>query len=183
MGVNAAVVGLVGAALYDPVWTTAITSREDLALGAARLRPPRLLEMAPLARRPALGSSRRRTVADIIAQTWRYQFVTTAPAILHVHPHKKNARRHSREGTSPRTSIRGGNPLGSSCENMGDITPSWHYTRDPTGPDTLTEPTLVLREHGSELGMFMCETGIPLRRVGAVFLGLCWPGRLGPRVQ
>ena len=35
MGVNAAVVGLVGAALYDPVWTTAITSREDLALGAA----------------------------------------------------------------------------------------------------------------------------------------------------
>ena len=31
MGVNAA----VGAALYDPVWTTAITSREDLALGAA----------------------------------------------------------------------------------------------------------------------------------------------------
>ena len=35
MGINAAVVGLVGAALYDPVWTTAITSREDLALGAA----------------------------------------------------------------------------------------------------------------------------------------------------
>ena len=35
MGVNAAVVGLVGAALYDPVWTTAITSREDLALGVA----------------------------------------------------------------------------------------------------------------------------------------------------
>ncbi len=35
MGVNAAVVGLLGAALYDPVWTTAITSREDLALGAA----------------------------------------------------------------------------------------------------------------------------------------------------
>ena len=35
MGINAAVVGLVGAALYDPVWTTAITSREDLALAAA----------------------------------------------------------------------------------------------------------------------------------------------------
>ncbi len=35
MGINAAVVGLVGAALYDPVWTTAITSREDLALGVA----------------------------------------------------------------------------------------------------------------------------------------------------
>lgn len=35
MGVNAAVVGLIGAALYDPVWTTAITSREDLVLGAA----------------------------------------------------------------------------------------------------------------------------------------------------
>ncbi|MYB48018.1 MAG: chromate efflux transporter [Dehalococcoidia bacterium] len=35
MGINSAVVGLVGAALYDPVWTTAITSREDLALAAA----------------------------------------------------------------------------------------------------------------------------------------------------
>ena len=35
MGINAAVVGLVAAALYDPVWTTAITSREELALGAA----------------------------------------------------------------------------------------------------------------------------------------------------
>ncbi len=35
MGVNAAVVGLLGAALYDPVWTTAIVSREDLALAVA----------------------------------------------------------------------------------------------------------------------------------------------------
>ena len=43
------------------------------------LRPPRLLEMAAVARRPALGSRRGRTVADIIALTWRYQFVTTAP--------------------------------------------------------------------------------------------------------
>ena len=42
-------------------------------------------------------------------------------AILHVHPHKKNARRHSPEGTSPRTSVRvppeSIREL-SSCENM-----------------------------------------------------------------
>ena len=35
IGVNAAVVGLVGAALYNPVWTTAITSPRDLALTVA----------------------------------------------------------------------------------------------------------------------------------------------------
>ena len=31
-GVNAAVVGLLGAALYDPVYTSAITQSSDLAL-------------------------------------------------------------------------------------------------------------------------------------------------------
>ncbi len=34
-GVNAAVVGLLAAALYDPVWTTAIHSPVDLAIGLA----------------------------------------------------------------------------------------------------------------------------------------------------
>ena len=34
-GVNAAVVGLLAAALYDPVWTTAIQAPADLALGIA----------------------------------------------------------------------------------------------------------------------------------------------------
>ena len=34
-GVNAAVVGLLAAALYDPVWTTAINTPSDLALGVA----------------------------------------------------------------------------------------------------------------------------------------------------
>jgi chromate transporter len=34
-GVNAAVVGLLLAALYNPVWTAGITSRADFALGAA----------------------------------------------------------------------------------------------------------------------------------------------------
>ena len=33
--VNAAVVGLLAAALYDPVWTTAIQAPADLALGIA----------------------------------------------------------------------------------------------------------------------------------------------------
>ena len=34
-GVNAAVVGILGAALYDPVWTSAIHSRSDVALALA----------------------------------------------------------------------------------------------------------------------------------------------------
>ncbi len=34
-GINAAVVGLLAAALYDPVWTTAINTPSDLALGIA----------------------------------------------------------------------------------------------------------------------------------------------------
>ena len=34
-GVNAAVVGLLAAALYDPVWTSAVHSRVDFAVGAA----------------------------------------------------------------------------------------------------------------------------------------------------
>ena len=37
MGVNAAVVGLLLAALYDPVWTGAIAAPEDFALAAAAL--------------------------------------------------------------------------------------------------------------------------------------------------
>ena len=35
MGVNAAVVGILLAALYDPVWTSAVKAPEDFALGAA----------------------------------------------------------------------------------------------------------------------------------------------------
>ena len=34
-GVNAAVVGILGAALYDPVWTSAVHSRTDFALALA----------------------------------------------------------------------------------------------------------------------------------------------------
>jgi chromate transporter len=34
-GVNAAVVGVLGAALYDPVWTSAIHSRGDFGLALA----------------------------------------------------------------------------------------------------------------------------------------------------
>ena len=35
MGVNAAVVGLLLAALYNPVWTSAVTAPEDFALALA----------------------------------------------------------------------------------------------------------------------------------------------------
>lgn len=56
-GVNAAVVGVLGAALYDPVWTSAIHSRADfgLALAAfgllvyARLSPVLVVMLAALA--------------------------------------------------------------------------------------------------------------------------------------
>lgn len=56
-GVNAAVVGVLGAALYDPVWTSAIHSRADfgLALAAfgllvyARLSPVLVVGLAALA--------------------------------------------------------------------------------------------------------------------------------------
>ena len=34
-GINAAVVGVLGAALYDPVWSSAIRSRADFALALA----------------------------------------------------------------------------------------------------------------------------------------------------
>jgi chromate transporter len=34
-GINAAVVGVLGAALYDPIWTTAVRSRGDFAVAAA----------------------------------------------------------------------------------------------------------------------------------------------------
>jgi chromate transporter len=48
-GINAAVVGLLGAALYDPVWTSAVANPVDFAIAAAAFvllvvwRPPPLL--------------------------------------------------------------------------------------------------------------------------------------------
>ncbi len=56
-GINAAVVGLLGAALYDPVWTSAIHSRTDFALALAafgllvhaRLSPVLVVALAALA--------------------------------------------------------------------------------------------------------------------------------------
>jgi chromate transporter len=55
-GINAAVVGVLAAALYDPVWTSAIHSRADfgLALGAfgllvyGRQSPLRVVVLAAL---------------------------------------------------------------------------------------------------------------------------------------
>ena len=56
-GINAAVVGVLGAALYDPVWTSAIHSRADLGLALAafgllvhaRLSPVLVVALAALA--------------------------------------------------------------------------------------------------------------------------------------
>jgi chromate transporter len=44
-GVNAAVVGLLLAALYNPVWTSGITSAGDFALGVAAFLPPFVWQM------------------------------------------------------------------------------------------------------------------------------------------
>ena len=56
-GVNAAVVGVLGAALYDPVWTSAIHSKADFGLALAafgllvyvRLSPVLVVMLAALA--------------------------------------------------------------------------------------------------------------------------------------
>jgi chromate transporter len=51
-GVNAAVVGVLAAALYDPIWTTAVTGARDAAIAATafllltRWRAPPILAVA-----------------------------------------------------------------------------------------------------------------------------------------
>nr|AAO16588.1 ChrA [Acetobacter aceti] len=47
-GVNAAVVGLLGAALYTPVWTSAVRSAADFGIVLVRFRPADRLAGAPL---------------------------------------------------------------------------------------------------------------------------------------
>ena len=60
-GINAAVVGLLGAALYDPVWTGAVRSPADFAVAAAAFvlllawRTPPLLAVAFCAGAGLLG--------------------------------------------------------------------------------------------------------------------------------
>lgn len=46
-GINAAVVGILLAALYDPVWTSAILSPADFILGAAAFAMLMFLKMPP----------------------------------------------------------------------------------------------------------------------------------------
>ena len=67
-GVNAAVVGLLAAALYDPVWTTAIQAPGGPCVGHSRVRPFGVLEMAPLARGPPSGGGRRADVCGCVRQ-------------------------------------------------------------------------------------------------------------------
>ena len=60
-GVNAAVVGLLLAALYDPVWIEGVRQAGDFVLALAAFRPARRVEGAALAGRAA---RRRRGVGD-----------------------------------------------------------------------------------------------------------------------
>jgi putative chromate ion transporter len=55
-GINAAVVGLLLAALYRPVWTSAIQGARRLCARAGGLSAVGVLEMAPLAGRRAVGT-------------------------------------------------------------------------------------------------------------------------------
>ena len=63
MGINAAVVGLLLAALYDPVWTSAILGPADFALGLAAFCAACLLEVPAMAggdtRRPGWAVDQR----------------------------------------------------------------------------------------------------------------------------
>ena len=59
VGVNAAVVGLLLAALYDPVWTSAIKAPEDFALAAGAFVLLAFWRAPPLVGRGADGGHRR----------------------------------------------------------------------------------------------------------------------------
>jgi chromate transporter len=48
VGINAAVVGLLGAALYDPVWTTAVHTKADVAIAIAGLMLLERWRVAPI---------------------------------------------------------------------------------------------------------------------------------------
>jgi chromate transporter len=48
-GVGAAVVGLLAAALYDPIWTTTVTSRGDFAIAVLGFALLALWRTPPLA--------------------------------------------------------------------------------------------------------------------------------------
>lgn len=48
VGVNAAVVGLLGSALYDPIFTSGITSGTDMAIGAVALGMLAIWKISPL---------------------------------------------------------------------------------------------------------------------------------------
>ena len=60
-GTNAAVVGILGAALYNPVWTSAVMTPRDFALALGGLSAPHRLEDAAMDRGGAAG--RRRHLA------------------------------------------------------------------------------------------------------------------------
>ena len=63
-GVNAAVVGLLGAALYNPVWTSSVKTPGDFAIRARRLCPPHRLARAAARRRRHQRARRDRPCAS-----------------------------------------------------------------------------------------------------------------------
>ena len=64
-GTNAAVVGILGAALYNPVWTSAVLTPRDFARSASGLPAADRLEAAALDCRRAAGGDRRHSAADL----------------------------------------------------------------------------------------------------------------------
>ena len=65
-GVNAAVIGILLMALYDPLWTNAIQEPPRPGPGVGRLRTARLLETPPLAGGPPHRRLRRRAGCPLI---------------------------------------------------------------------------------------------------------------------
>jgi len=63
-GVNAAVVGLLLAALYDPVWTSAVNDASDFALASAALGLLMLWKLPPCGG-DSVGSGRGRSRGDL----------------------------------------------------------------------------------------------------------------------
>jgi chromate transporter len=100
-GTNAAVVGLLLAAFYDPVWRVAI-HRAGLRAGARRVPRPRGLEAPTLARRRADGGRERARAPDL-----RRKVERTTDARLSRQPVPRGLRQRDRDAERARAASSG----------------------------------------------------------------------------
>ena len=64
-GTNAAVVGILGAALYNPVWTSAVLTPRDFAVALAGFLLLTVWKLAAMDRRRPAGGDRRHSAAEL----------------------------------------------------------------------------------------------------------------------